>query len=429
MSASNQPKTIGIVAGGGPAPGINSVIHAVTIQAINNGFAVKGFQQGFQHLIGGDPVVRDLTIDDVSRIHRRGGIILQTSRANPTRSSGDLQASVESLRRTGITHLVSIGGDDTAFSAYTVSKAARKMGLDLCSVHVPKTIDNDLPLPDGIPTFGYETARQVGTTIIANLMEDALAAERWYIVVAMGRKAGYLAMGIGKSAGATLTLIPEEWHPNSTRLREVGDIISGSIVKRLAAGKGHGVALIAEGVIELMDKKDISFLETVEKDEHGHPRLAEINSAAIIKREVRKTLESLGIHMTLVDKEMGYELRCADPCAFDIDYTRSLGQAAVDFLVGGGTDAMITLQDNMTRVVAIPYDDIMDADSGRTGVRMVDIDGIAYQSALKFQIRLDKEDFEDVERLQALAVQTNKTPDQFKERFGYLCGPGPHPSR
>jgi hypothetical protein len=90
---------------------------------------------------------------------------------------------------------------------------------------------------------------------------------------------------------------------------------------------------------------------------------------------------------------------------------------------------MITLQDNMTRVVAIPYDDIMDADSGRTGVRMVDIDGIAYQSALKFQIRLDKEDFEDVERLQALAVQTNKTPDQFKERFGYLCGPGPHPSR
>jgi 6-phosphofructokinase len=428
MSVSNQPKTIGIVAGGGPAPGINSVIHAVTIQAIKNGFAVKGFQQGFQHLISRDPVVRELTIDDVSRIHRHGGIILQTSRANPTRSEAGLQAAVESLIKTGITHLVSIGGDDTASSAYAVSKKAREMGYDLRSVHVPKTIDNDLPLPDGVPTFGFETARQVGTTVVANLMEDAMTTVRWYIVVAMGRKAGHLAMGIGKSAGATLTLIPEEWQPNPTRLREIADIISGSIVKRLAAGKGYGVALIAEGIIELMDKEDADFLEKVEKDEHGHPRMAEINSAAIIKHEVREVLGSLGIKMTLVDKEVGYELRCADPCAFDIDYTRSLGQAAVDFLVGGGTDAMITLQDDMTRVVPIKYDDMVDADSGRAGVRMVNIDGIAYRSALKFQIRLDKEDFEDAGRLQALAAQTNKTPDQFKERFGYLCGLAPRPA-
>jgi 6-phosphofructokinase len=211
-------------------------------------------------------------------------------------------------------------------------------------------------------------------------------------------------------------------------LREIADIISGSIVKRLAAGKGYGVALIAEGIIELMDKEDADFLEKVEKDEHGHPRMAEINSAAIIKHEVREVLGSLGIKMTLVDKEVGYELRCADPCAFDIDYTRSLGQAAVDFLVGGGTDAMITLQDDMTRVVPIKYDDMVDADSGRAGVRMVNIDGIAYRSALKFQIRLDKEDFEDAGRLQALAAQTNKTPDQFKERFGYLCGLAPRPA-
>jgi 6-phosphofructokinase 1 len=89
---------------------------------------------------------------------------------------------------------------------------------------------------------------------------------------------------------------------------------------------------------------------------------------------------------------------------------------------------MITLQDNMTRVVAIPYDEMMDADTGRTGVRMVDIEGIAYQSARKFQIRLDRGDFEDVARLQALAAQTNKTPDQFKERFGYLCGLAPRPA-
>ena len=422
MPTTNELKTIGILAGGGPAPGINSVIHAVTIRAINNGFAVKGFQQGFQHLIGGKPQVRDLTIDDVSRIHRRGGIILQTSRANPAKPPENLQPTVESLIQIGITHLVTIGGDDTASSAYKVSTRAQEMGYDLRSVHVPKTIDNDLPLPEGVPTFGFETARQVGTMVVANLMDDALTTVRWYIVVAMGRKAGHLAMGIGKSAGATLTLIPEEWQPNPVRLREIADTIAGSIVKRLAAGKGYGVALIAEGIIELMDKEDADFLEKVEKDEHGHPRLAEVNSAAIIKHEVRKVLGSLGVKMTLVDKEVGYELRCADPCAFDIDYTRSLGQAAVDFLIGGGTNAMITLQDNMTKVVPIPYDDMVDASSGRASTRMVNVNGIAYQSALKFQVRLEKADLEDDRRLQALAAQTDKTPAEFKDYFGYLVG-------
>jgi 6-phosphofructokinase len=424
MTISDRPKTIGIVAGGGPAPGINSVIHAVTIQGINNGFAVKGFQQGFLHLISGSPQVRDLTIDVVSRIHRRGGIIVQTSRANPKSSEAALQTTVESLIKTGITHLVTIGGDDTASSAYAVSNKASEMGYDLRSVHVPKTIDNDLPLPEGVPTFGYETARQVGTTLVSNLMDDALTTVRWYIVVAMGRKAGHLAMGIGKSAGATLTLIPEEWQPNPTHLGEIADIIVGSIVKRLAIGKGYGVAVIAEGIIELMDKEDAAFLEKIEKDEHGHPRLAEVNSAALIKHEVRKVLGTLGIKMTLVDKEIGYELRCADPCAFDIDYTRSLGQSAVDFLVSGGTHAMITLQDNMTKVVPIMYDDIVDRGSGRAAVRMVDINGVAYQSARTFQIRLEKEDIEDEARLQTLAAQTSKTPEQFRDRFGYLCDLG-----
>ena len=143
------------------------------------------------------------------------------------------------MKQAGITHLVSIGGDDTAFSAYTVSKHARKMGLDLKSVHVPKTIDNDLPLPEGIPTFGYETARQEGANIVANMMEDALSTVRWYIIVAMGRKAGHLAMGIGKSAGATLTLIPEEWQGKPTRLQEVADIIAG--LDRQAAGRRQGL--------------------------------------------------------------------------------------------------------------------------------------------------------------------------------------------
>jgi 6-phosphofructokinase len=425
MSVDAQ-KTIGILVGGGPAPGLNGVIHAVTITGTNKGYNVIGIMEGFKYLVTGQPQFVPLAIADVSRIHLRGGTILKTSRANPTGSEEALRNTVHALQQAGIGYLVSIGGDDTAFSAYTVSRFAQtKMGVDLRSVHVPKTIDNDLPLPEGIPTFGYETARHEGTQIVTHIMEDARSAVRWYIIVAMGRKAGHLALGIGKSAGATITLIPEEWRGEPIHLQHLADLIGGSIIKRLANGQGYGVALLAEGVMELMDPADLEFIETIERDEHGHPRMAEINSAAIIKRQVRSTLAELGIKITLVDKEVGYELRCADPCAFDIDYTRTLGQAAVEFLDGGGSNAMITIQEN--QVVPIPYDELMDPETGRTEVRLVNIDSLAYRSARNFMVRLERKDMEDQALLAKMAACTNLSPDAFVQRFGYLADMSPRP--
>jgi len=428
MKAPHPNKTIGILVGGGPAPGLNGVIHAVTIEGINNGFQVFGIMEGFKYLASGEAEgnINLLSIKDVSRIHVKGGSILKTSRVNPTKQEETLRNSVETLQKIGISHLVSVGGDDTAFSAYSVARYAQeKMGIDIRSVHVPKTIDNDLPLPEGIPTFGYETARDVGTRLAMNIMEDALTTQRWYIIVAMGRKAGHLAMGIGKSAGATLTLIPEEFTQKPIRMQTVTDIIAGSIIKRLANGDPYGVAIVAEGVMEIIDHQDFEFLETIERDEHGHPRLAEVNSAAIIKQQVRPVLEELGIKMTIVDKELGYELRCADPCAYDIDYTRSLGEAAVTFIKEGGTNAMITIQQN--QVQPIPYTELMDPETGRTGVRMVNIDSFTYRSARKFMIRLDAQDFQDDALLDAIAGQVNISAKEFIKRFGYLGGVAPRP--
>lgn len=426
MSAASTQKTIGILVGGGPAPGLNGVIHAVTITAINSGYKVIGIMEGFKYLASGEPQFVPLEIADVSRIHLKGGTILKTSRVNPTRSADTMRNAVNALHGAGITHLVSTGGDDTAFSAYSVSRfAQQEMGIDLHSVHVPKTIDNDLPLPEGIPTFGYETARQVGTGLVRNIMEDALSTVRWYVIVAMGRKAGHLALGIGKSAGATLTLIPEEWAGEKIRLQHVADTIAGSIIKRLANGQGYGVALVAEGVMELMDTRDLEFLEDIERDEHGHPRLAEVNSAAIIKHKTRETLADLGVKLVIVDKELGYELRCADPCAFDIDYTRTLGLAAVDFFDQGNTNAMITIQEN--QAVPIPYDELMDPKTGRTEVRMVKTDSFTYQSARRFMVRLDKQDLEDPAVVAKMAACTNLSAEAFVARFGYLGGVAPRP--
>ena len=426
MISERSNEKLGILVGGGPAPGINGVIHSATIEAVNNGLAVVGIYDGFQHLMQGKIISTLLTINDVSRIHLDGGSILRTSRANPTKAEESLNNCVHALIDAGICCLLAIGGDDTAYSAYRVSRYAEEhMGVMIRTVHVPKTIDNDLPLPEDIRTFGFETARELGTRIVMNLMEDALTTQRWFLAVTMGRKTGHLALGIGKSSGATVTLIPEEWADREIRLQEVTDILATSLLKRLAEGKPYGVALISEGVMEQMSHEDLEVLDVVKKDAHGHIRLAEINFSHILKQALRQELHSLGIDIRLVNKDLGYELRCADPIAFDVDYTRSLGEAAVGYLLDGGSSATITIQQN--QVVPIPFEEMMDPETGRTEVRRVNIDSFTYRSAYKFMIRLKPQDADDDMLLAQMAAQTNLSLERFKSRFGYLLGIAPRP--
>jgi len=416
MADTKRP-TFGVLVGGGPAPGINGVIGAATIMAERSGARVIGLFEGFRWLMEGRTShSRELRIDEVSRIHLLGGSILQTSRANPTKKPAHLEAVVKSLGELGIDHLVTIGGDDTAFSARRVAEAA---GQRIRVAHVPKTIDNDLPLPHGIPTFGFETARERATHIIASLMEDARTTLRWYFVVVMGRKAGHLALGAGKAAGATLTLIPEDFRDDPIRLERVVRILEGAVVKRRSHGRRYGVAVVAEGIGERLDPSELEALSDVERDEHGHIRLAEVPLGAVLKRRVREGLKSLGIDVTIVEKDVGYELRCAEPNAFDLDYTRDLGAGAVRALLGGATGVMITRQEGA--IVPIPFDELMDPATGRTKVRMVDISTQSHQSAHSLQVRMEPVDLEDGERLAALSRATGLSPEQVKARYASHC--------
>ena len=193
---------------------------------------------------------------------------------------------------------------------------------------MPKTIDNDLPLPPHVPTFGFQTARHVGVALVRNLMEDARSTRRWYVVVAMGRKAGHLALGIGKAAGATLTVIGEEFGAQYVPFSAICDIVEGAIIKRRAMGRHFGVAVLAEGLIEKLDPAELADLQDVERDEHGHIRFAEVDLARKVKAEVQGRLSQRGIRVTLTHKNVGYELRCADPIPFDAEYCRDLGYSA-----------------------------------------------------------------------------------------------------
>jgi 6-phosphofructokinase len=209
MASTASRGRLAIVVGGGPAPGINGVISSVTIEAINRGLEVIGVRDGFKYLVSGDTAnVRPLSVPDVAPHFNRGGSILGTSRTNPAKRDEDMRNVLAAFDRLGVRYLVTVGGDDTAFSGSQVYKRA---GGKIKVAHVPKTIDNDLPLPPGIPTFGFETARHMGVQLARSLHEDAKTTGRWYLIVSMGRAAGHLALGIGKASAATVTIISEEF--------------------------------------------------------------------------------------------------------------------------------------------------------------------------------------------------------------------------
>jgi 6-phosphofructokinase 1 len=408
---------------------MNSVISAATIEARNSGWDVLGIMDGFQHLIEGrTEEVRPLQITDVSRIHVQGGSVIRTSRANPTardEDAGDpdwrLHACLASLDKLGIGALVTIGGDDTAFSASRLAEAA---GGRLLVAHVPKTIDNDLPLPDGKPTFGFETARSVGVELADNLMADAMTTQRWYLVVAMGRSAGHLALGIGKAAGATLTVIAEEFPDGEPiRLSHLVDVVETSMLKRIAHGRPFGVAVLAEGIGLRLHQDDLrEAMPEVERDEHGNVRLAELELDRLLAKLVKDRFRERGSKVTVEGKNIGYELRCAPPIPFDIEYTRDLGYGAVEYLKrvtqSGEAGGMITIQDG--HMVPAPFGSFTDPRTGRVRVRIVNVGSSSYRVAREYMIRLDREDLNDPARLGPIAAAAGLAPSAFRDRYGYL---------
>jgi 6-phosphofructokinase len=477
-------RRLAMLVGGGPAPGINGVISAVTIEAINRGIEVYGIQDGYQWLVAPDTIttinecidkhgfdkpeewlskdgpcnIRRLYIDDVTPIYSRGGSILGTSRTNPTKKKEDMDRVLKIFKTMEFDALVSIGGDDTAYSASRVYESYKESGGYIRVAHVPKTIDNDLPLPGSTPTFGFETARHHGVALVRALAEDARTTSRWYIVISMGRNAGHLALGIGKAAAATVTVIPEEFgldenkKPNTVTLKHLCDIILGSIIKRYSEHDRFGVIVLAEGLIESVKDELKKILDntsgkygTYQTDDHGHLRLGEIEFGKLIRDLLTERLskpkkaktggppmprlndiigveaEPYGLEVTFVSKDLGYELRCADPIPFDAEYTRDLGYSAVKFLLeerAGQFGAIIGFIEGGMK--PMKFEDMLDKRTNRMQIRLVNVDGEGYEVASRYMIRLDERDFGDPANLKKLADVIHMDPETFRRNFAYL---------
>jgi 6-phosphofructokinase 1 len=405
--------TLAVLVGGGPAPGLNGVIASAGLAALARGVRVVGILDGYKPLVAGDvDAIRELGADELERIATTGGSIVRTSRTNPARDEATLSKCVETLERLSIRYLVCIGGDDTTYGATQIAAHAKgRIGV----VSVPKTIDNDLPLPGNAPTFGFETARAVGAGLVENLIEDARTTRRWYLCISMGRTAGALALGMCRGSGATLAVIPEELDDEPGRFRLVADIVVGAMLKRRALGHDDGVAIVGEGVAEHLSDEDLTALPNLPRDTYGQIRLADVPIGLTLRDMIRERLRDLGVAIDVVPKDIGYELRCAKPVAFDIAYTRALGAAAVRYLLDGGSGSLITLD---AEGVVIPLDlsALRDPATGRVRVRRVDVDGEAYRAARAAMTRLEPDDLVEPMRSQ-LAALTNRAPERFAEEF------------
>jgi len=408
-------KKLALVVGGGPAPGINGVISAATVEAVNRGLEVIGILDGFKWLFRGDSSkVIALNHKNAWPVHSKGGSILRISRDFPDNPESAFTSMIKVLKKLKINYLITIGGDGTSFVAREIEKRTKG---SISIVHVPKTIDNDLPLPGGAPTFGFETARHWGTEIVENIIEDARTTGRWYFITTMGRNAGHLTLGIGKAAGATLTLIPEEFREKKLKFRKVADILESSIIKRLSQGYSYGVALLAEGVAGKIDIRELAQYEMLENDERGLLRLSEIQLGRIMQHYVHNNMISRGLNVKIIHKTIGYELRAANPIPFDAEYTRNLGYSAVKYLLKGRTGAMITFYDG--KMKPIPLRNIIDPVTKKTRVRFVDTKADPYRVGRKYMIRLEEEDLSPP-KLNRLARAGKTDPEEFRERFSYL---------
>lgn len=386
MSSSSQShpstrKNFGIVVSGGPAPGINSVISSSVIEANNRGYQVKGLVNGFRDIMSGEPgAVVPLKADQVANIYNKGGSILGTSRFNPLKDVEHREKFIQALHHHEIDKLIVIGGEGSAYLSLQLSK----LYPDLAIVHVPKTIDNDLILPNKYPSFGFETALHAGTKIVETLREDARTCRRWYITTAMGRKAGFLALGIGLASGATSTLIPEEFAGTKPTARDMASILFSTMRKRIAMKKNYGVVILAEGILDCIAPEKDDLLSSCERDELGRIRYSQLELGDVLIPILKEMLKEANLDSHMVRKNIGYELRCCEPISFDIEYTKFLGYGAVQHILGGHSGIMVTR--DFDKLGFIPLQS-MEGTEGLITSRTVDLSSDLYRVSRSFMIR------------------------------------------
>lgn len=361
-----KPSVI-IICGGGPAPGINTVIATVAKAFLGDGYRVLGIHHGYQGLFSDNPEIKEFDFEHADRIFSRGGSTLIMSRFKPTNE--DFNTRI--FEKENVKLLVTIGGDDTASTANRITKYLAAQNVVISNIHVPKTIDNDLPLPDRNPTFGFHSAKDEGVRIGNTVYEDARTARQWFVMSAMGRSAGHLAFGIATGCHFPMLIIPEMFNNTEVTIDKILKLVISSIVKRKILGIEYGVAMISEGVFHIMDVEEIKNTGVIlTYDAHGHPELGNVSKAHIFNVLLQKRLHELGIDVKSRPVELGYELRCCRPIGYDLTLCSLLG-LGVKKLFHEGISGCIVSANSAGDITPIYLSDIQK--DGKIPPRLVDI--------------------------------------------------------
>lgn len=375
-------EAIAILTGGGPAPGMNTVVGSVAKTFLRKGYRVIGLHEGYTGLFNPSPRMVDIDYPMADGIFNQGGSFLQMSRFKPKDSDFENNFNLKFFTDNNVKLLVTVGGDDTASTANRIAKFLEAKKYPIANIHVPKTIDNDLPLPKGTPTFGYESAKDKGAVIARAVYVDARTSGNWFVLAAMGRSAGHLAFGIGEACHYPMIVIPEMFDKTEITVEKIVNLVISSIIKRKIMGMEYGAAVISEGVFHALSDEEIrkSGIHFT-YDEHGHPELGKVSKAHIFNEMIEKKLKEIGLKVKSRPVELGYEIRCQTPIAYDLTYCSELGIGVHKLFAEGKTGCMVYV-DSEGNVNPLYLKDLQDPTTGKIPPRLVDIKSDKFSSVV-----------------------------------------------
>jgi len=363
-----------ILCGGGPAPGMNTVVFSVAKTFLANGFRVIGLHEGYSGLFHKTARTEDITYEMADRYFNRGGSYLQMSRFKPTNEDFENNFNLPLFTENNVKLLVTVGGDDTASTANRIAKFLEAKNYPVRNIHVPKTIDDDLPLPNNAPTFGFNSAKDEGAHIARTVYEDARTSGNWLLISAMGRSAGHLALGIGEATHCPMTIIPEMFNNTKITVDKIIKLTVSAIIKRKLLGIQYGTVVVAEGVFHDLDAEDLKGTGVhMTYDEHGHPELGKISKAVLFNDILEKEFKKIGMKVKTRPVEIGYDVRCQDPVAYDLSYCTELAIGVYTLYEKGETGCMVYVDVNGDAHPLYLKD--LQNEEGKIPPRRVDING------------------------------------------------------
>jgi 6-phosphofructokinase 1 len=364
----NTKKTVAILCGGGPAPGINTVVGSVAKAFLQDGYRVLGIHKGYAGLLSEARRTKEITFTKADEIFKTGGSYLQMSRYKPK----DTEFSTKFFVENNVKLLVTVGGDDTASTANRLSNFLASQNVKIQNIHVPKTIDNDLPLPPEQYTFGFISAMEESCHIANTISEDARSLTNWFLISIMGREAGHLAFEVGAASHLAMIIIPDMFNKTDITFDKIVRLMISSIIKRKILGLDYGVVILSEGIFHFLSDNEIKNSGiNFQYDAHGHPELGLIDKAHLFNTLLQNELSRLKLAVKSRPVEIGYQVRCVKPSGFDKMYCSLLGMGVKKLFDDGKTGCMVTV-DALGNVKPLFLKDV-ENEHGKIRPRLVDI--------------------------------------------------------